>query len=119
MKRNSWIELGPSLLVAAGILLSSFIEVRTEKLGLWAFAAPVVMGLAIVCGVLLDPRLRGRSSRRLWLALLAACWSLVVAFMLTTGNGHSARVFLPSMGAVMWAALLSGQRRRRNCCETA
>ena len=64
MTRKFWREVGPSLVVGVGILLATFIAVRTAQSGWLVLAGPLFLSLTVLGADALAARLRGGSRKR-------------------------------------------------------
>ena len=55
MRRHAWLDLGPSLLVGAGIIASTFVAERAAESGWLVLAAPLLLALVVVSADVLSP----------------------------------------------------------------
>lgn len=117
MTRKAWLELGPSLLVAAGVLLSTFVAVRTAESRAWVLTAPVLLALALVGADILTARLRGEASGPSPAALLLAGAVVFASAILALRDPALVKMFLPITGAGMWVPLLLRPNVRRKPCR--
>ncbi len=117
MTRRAWLELGPSLLVAAGILLSTFVAVRTAESGAWVLTAPVLLALALIGADMLAARLRGEASGPSPAALLLGGAVVLASAILALRDPALVKMFLPVTGAGSWVPLLLRPNARRKPCR--
>lgn len=112
MTRQRWAELGPSLIVGVGIVLSTFIAVRMATSGMFVLLGPLCLALALVVADLAGARLRG-SSR----APSHAVWLMGGAVVLASGilalrDPKLVKLFVPVTGAAGSITLWLPDRRR-------
>jgi len=117
MTRKYWLDLTPSLLIAAGILVSTYIAGLTEKSGWLVLAAPLLLSLAILAADVLSSRLTGRPSGPSLVALLLA-GSFILASLIVIRDPSLVRILIPLNGAAGWVSL-HRPNKYRNTCRTA
>jgi hypothetical protein len=107
------LPLAASLILAAGILLSTYLAVRALPAS--TMAAPVLLALAVIGASTVDAAYRRQRA-------LPSAAALIVALAIPAAwlfmDGSEPRVMaamLPSFGAAGWAALLPSSRRRAHC----
>jgi hypothetical protein len=114
MARNYWLDLSPSLLVAAGILASTFLAVRASGSASLVLAAPLLLALAIVGADVLNSRLRGeRSSVPSPAALLFGGSCLLAGLIVALRDPSLVKELVPLIGATGWVTLLMRPESRR------
>jgi hypothetical protein len=116
MARKYWLELGPSLLVGAGIIVSTLTASLAAKAGWLVMAGPLVLALAVVSADLLASRLRGRSSGPSPAVLLLGGAILVAGAIVAFRDPGLVKPLLPSLGLVSWVTVLPRSQRRRQPC---
>jgi drug/metabolite transporter (DMT)-like permease len=95
MKRVDWIELGPSFVVASGMVVA--MEVATHVAGRVAqtMGSVAVLAAAALAADVWNRQLRGRSARPSWAAVLLI-------------GGFAGAI--PLFGIVSWTTLLNRQQ---------
>ena len=114
MTRKYWLDLTPSLLMAAGILLSTYVAGITAKSGLLILAAPLLLSIAILAADVLSSRLRGKSSGPSMVALLLAA-SFLLASLIVIHNPAMVKMLIPLNGAAGWVSLQRPNKHRNSC----
>jgi hypothetical protein len=119
MTRNYWLRLRPSLLVAAGILASTFLAVRAAGSVWLVMAAPLLLALAIVGADVLDSRLRGEpSSAPSPAALLFGGSCLLAGLIVSVHDPSLVKELIPVIGATGWITLsMRPESRRKPRCN--
>jgi hypothetical protein len=117
MPLKYWPNLTPSLLMAAGILLSTYVAGLTEKSGWLVLVGPFLLSLTILAADVLRSRLRGQPSGPSMVALLLAA-SFLLASLIVIHNPAMVKVLIPLNGAAGWVSL-QRPNKRRNTCTTA
>jgi hypothetical protein len=115
MKRKPWLNLTPSLLVGAGILLSSLVAVRATHYGWWVLAGPLLLALAVVSADVLGSRLRGESSAPSPAALLLGGSFLLASWIVALRDPGLVKSLLPILGAASGVTLLRPAGGRKPC----
>jgi hypothetical protein len=116
MARKTWIELGPSLMAGAGIIVSTLTASLAAKAGWLVMAGPLVLALAVVGADLLASRLQGRSSDPSPAALLLGVSFLVAGAIVASRDPGLVKPLLPTFGIMGWVALRPSFQRRRQPC---
>jgi hypothetical protein len=116
MRRRVWLDLGPGLLLGAGIVASTLVaKLAAESAGLIA-AGPLLV-LAVVGSSVLASRLRGGSSGPSPAALISGGACLLAGLVLTLGDPRLLDTLLPVIGAAGWVSLLPRAEGRRTMCR--
>lgn len=119
MTRKIWLDLGPSLLVGVGILVSTFVAVRTAESGWWVLAAPLLLALTVVGADVMGSRLRGKPSGPSWPALLLGGAFLLSGLIVALRDPSLVKLFIPVVGASAWSSLLLLPGNRRKACRAS
>jgi hypothetical protein len=115
MTRKYWLNLTPSLLMAAGILASSYVAVHTAKSEWLVLAAPLLLASAILGADVWDSRLRGKLSGPSPAALLLAGAFFLACLSVTLSDPGLVRTLIPILGAASWVALPRPKNERKPC----
>ena len=119
MMRRRALELGPSLLVGAGILASTCAASLAESSGWLVLAGPLLLAAVVVAAAVLDARANGRSPDVFAAALSMGISFVLAGSILALHGGRQVVEFVPIMGAAGWTSLLSGRGNRRVSCTGA
>ena len=120
MNRDSWIALVPSLILAAGILVSTGIAVLTAETGQWALAGPLVMSLVIVGTGVYAARRSAASVGTIRGALLLAAALLVACALVAWRDPAEVASVLPVLSACVAAPLgMQLETRHSSSCSLA
>lgn len=117
MTRRHWVVLGPSLVVAAGIVAATFVAVLAAKSGWLVMAGPLLLGLAVVSADVLGSRLRGESAVPSWPALLLGATFLVAGVIVTLREPSLVKTLIPTIGSSAWVLFLSRPDGGRKACR--
>ena len=116
MPRKAWLELVPSLLVGAGIVVATLIAVRTAESGWLVLAGPLCLALSVVSADMAASRLKGESlSGPSWPALLLGGSFLLAGWIVALRDPNLVKTLIPTIGATAWAILLMRPDSRRRC----
>jgi hypothetical protein len=117
MMRKYWLDLSPSLLVGAAIVVSALITVRAADSGWWVLTGPLLLALAVVSADALGSRIKGESSGPSWAALILGGALLLAGLILTLRDPGLVKMFIPGIGAAGWVTLLllRPEGRRKTC----
>jgi len=116
MTRKYWLDLGPSLLVGVGIIVSTLIAVLAAESRWLVLAGPLVLAMTVVSADVLDSRLKGESSGPSWAALLLGGSFLLAGLIVTLSDPSVVKTLIPVTGAAAWVSLLLRPERRRKKC---
>jgi len=119
MMPKHWYELTPSLLVAAGIIATTFVAKRAGGSEIVVLAAPLMLALTVVGADMLNSRLRGNSPRPSWGALIMGGAVLLSSWILVTRDPGLVKTLLPLTGTTSWVVLLSRAEDRRKICKSS
>jgi hypothetical protein len=117
MTRKDWLDLGPSLLVGAGIVVSTLIAVLAARSGWLILGGPLVLALAVVSADVMDSRLRGESSGPSRAALLLGGAFLLASAIVALRDPSLVKMLIPVFGAAGWVTLLLRPGGRRKPCR--
>lgn len=109
MTAKSWFKHAPGLVMGLGIVLASLIAAVGGRSAGAVMAALLLLALAVLGSDALLARHGRNSLRPSWAALILA--GTCVLFGLILDDPRQTAEQLPLLGAVVWAALLSGSRR--------
>jgi hypothetical protein len=116
MTRKSWRALGPSLVLAAGIVVSTLAALLAARSGWLVLAGPLLLALAVVGADVLDSRLRGRSSRPSRAAFLLGGAFLWAGLIVALRDPGLVKTLVLVLGPMSWVTLfLRAEGRRRPC----
>jgi hypothetical protein len=115
MTGKHWGDLGPSLVLGAGILISTLLAVRTAPFGRWVLSGPLFLALTVVGADLFRSRLQGRSSSPSWAALLLGGAFLSAGAIVALREPRLVTTLLPITGSAAWVTLVL--RRPEGGCE--
>jgi uncharacterized membrane protein SirB2 len=118
MTRKYWPDLGPSLLVGIGIVVATFVSVLAAKSGWLVLAGPLVLALTVVGADVLGSRLRGKSSRPSWTALLVAGSFLLAGVIVALRDPILVKTLVPVIGTTAWMPLLLRPGSPRKACRS-
>ena len=108
------LALGPSLLVAVGIVVSTFIAVLAAESGWLVLAGPLLLALAVVGADVLDSRLRGKPSGPSAAALILG-GAFVLAGLIVVRDPTLVKTLIPIVGVAAWVVLLRPANRPNAC----
>lgn len=117
MTRKYWRDLTPSILVAVGIVVSTFVASRAAGSGWLVLGGPLLLALSVVGADVLDARLRGESSGPSWAALLMGGSCLLAGLIVTLRDPTLVKTLIPILGVAAWVTVLrpvSGSKACRN-----
>jgi hypothetical protein len=117
MTRKYWLDLGPSLLVGVGIVVSTLIAVLAAESGWLILAGPLLLALTVVSADVLGSRLRGESSGPSRAALLLGGSFLLAGVIVTLRDPSLVKTLIPVIGAASWVTLLVSPEGRRKPCR--
>ena len=117
MARKSWLDVGPSLILAAGILLGTFTAVLgAESRGL-VLAGLLLQALSVVGADVLYSRLRGEAGRPGWTALFLAGALFVSGAIVALRDPRLVTMLLPTQGTLAWLAIFMRSTGRDRACR--
>jgi len=117
MTRKYSHVLAPSLIVAAGILVATFVAVHAgESMG-WVLAGPLLLAFAVVGADALDARLHGQSGGASAAALIVAAAILLASVIVMLREPELVKTLVTTLGATGWVALLRPQQQRSSCAR--
>ena len=117
MARKYWLELGPNLLVGAGIVAATFVAVLAAGSGWLVLAGPLLLALTVVGADVLSSRLRGKSSRPSWPALLLGSSFLLSGLIVALRDPILVKTLIPVIGVTAWPVLLLRSGSPRKTCR--
>ena len=117
MARKYWLELGPSLLVAAGIVAATFVAARAAESGWLVLAGPLLLALTVVGADVLGSRLRGKPSRPSWTALFIGGSFLLAGLIVALRDPSLVKTLIPVIGVTAWPALMLRSGSPRKTCR--
>ena len=117
MTRKSWLALGPSLVLAAGIVVSTLAAVLAAGSGWLVLAGPLLLALAVVGADVLDSRLRGRSSGPSPAALVLGGAFLLAGLIVALRDPALVKTLVLVLGPMSWFTLLLRPEGRRKPCR--
>jgi hypothetical protein len=115
MTRKYLLDLTPSLLVGAAMVLSTFIAALAAKSGWFILAGTLLLAIAIVSADVLASRLRGRSDGPSPAALILGVTFLLAGLIVTLRDPSLVKTLIPIVGMTAWVALPMGSENR---CKT-
>ncbi len=115
MTRKHWVDVGPSLVVGAGIIVATLIAPRATNSGWLVVAGQLLLALAVVGADMLRSRLQGSSSGPSAASLILAGGFLLAAVIATLREPKIAATLIPITGAAAWVVLLRPQGGRKAC----
>lgn len=107
MTRKFWLNLGPALLVALGILVGTLAAKFTAGLGWWVMTGPALLGASVVCADLFQSRLRNKPLTPSPAALMIAGAFLVAGVILALNNPEAMPLIIPVIGAACSVPVIS------------
>jgi hypothetical protein len=110
MTQKHWADLGPSLVVGAGIIVSTLVAVLAAESGWLVLAGPLLLALTVVSADLLQSRLRGGSSGPSLAALLLGGAFLLAGVIVAFREPSLVPTLIPICGSAAWVTLLRPQR---------
>lgn len=118
MTNKSWLNLGPAVLLALGIIVATAVAVWTAE-SLWlVLIGPLLLAFAIVAADALGSRLRGQSFAPSWGALMLAATFLAACLILALADPAGVAPMIPILGsgcAGYWVAV--GAASRSKACR--
>jgi hypothetical protein len=105
MTRKALLDLGPSLVVALGIILASLAAVLTTESGWWVMTGPLLLSLSVVGADLLHARLAGESSAPSPAALLLGGSFLLASAIVAISDPFLVALLIPVIGSTGWVTL--------------
>jgi hypothetical protein len=115
MTGKYWLNLTPSLLIAAGILVSTYVAGLIAKSGWLVLAAPLLLSLVILAADVLISRLRGTPSGPSPVALLSAGSILLASIIVALRDPGLVKTLIPVIGVTSWVTLLQPSKQRKTC----
>ena len=115
MSRKYWLELGPGLLVGAGIILSTLLAVLAAESRWLVMAAPLLLAVTVVGADRLSSRLHGEPWGSFWAALLLGGAILVAGLIVALRDPGLVKTLIPVIGAGTWAPILWRPGRSKSC----
>jgi hypothetical protein len=115
MTRRYWLSLTPSLLIAVGIILSTYIAVHTAKSEWLVLAAPLLLSSAILGADVWASHLRGKPSGPSHAALFLAGAFLLACVSVALANPGMVKTLIPILGAGSWVSLQLPKDQRKGC----
>jgi hypothetical protein len=115
MARKFWRDLSASMLVAVGILVSTFVAARVAGSGWLVLAGPLILALAVVGADVLNARLRGESSSPSWAVLLMGGACLLAGLIVAFRDPASVKAFMPIIGMAAYVTVLRPESGRKAC----
>lgn len=112
MTRENLLDLGPSLLAAAGIVGSTLIAVRVAGSGGWFLAAPLLLALTVVGADAWRSRRRGGPASPSWAALILGGSFLLASLIIGFRDPRLAGALLAISGSAGWVTLRPRSRGR-------
>lgn len=120
MIRRHWSVFGPSLVVAAGIIVATLVAVLAAESGWLVMAGPLLLGLAVVSADVLGSRLKGEPSGPSWAALLLGGTFLLAGVIVALREPGLVKTLIPTIGSSAWVILfLSRPDGRRKACRVS
>lgn len=117
MTRKYWLRLGPSLLVGAGTVVSTFIAVLAAESGWLVLSGPLLLALAVVSADIWDSRVRRESSGPSVAALILGGAILLAGLIVTLRNPSLVKTLIPVIGGTSYVPLLVRSEGRRKACR--
>jgi hypothetical protein len=117
MTRKDWLDLGPSLLVGAGIVVATLIAVLAAESRWLVLAGPLLLALTVVSADVLGARLRGESSGPSRAALFLGGAFLLAGLIVNLRDPSLVKTLIPVIGAASWVTLLLRPEGRRKPCR--
>jgi uncharacterized membrane protein YhaH (DUF805 family) len=117
MKRTYWIGFGPSFLLACGIVAATWVAAHAGGRGVCGLGGMTVLTLATLAADMLDRRLRDRSLRPSWAALLLVGGFAGASAIFIGGDAGPLRNMIPTFGILAWATLLSRPEVESAYCQ--
>lgn len=117
MTRKCWFNLGPSLLVGVGILVSTLVAVLAAESGWMVLAGPLLLALAFVGADMLDSRQRAESAHPSPGALILGGAILLAGLIVTLRDPSLVKTLIPVIGPTVWVTLLLRPDGRRKVCR--
>lgn len=117
MTRRYWLDLGPSLLVGAGIVAAMFVAALAAESGWLVLAGPLLLALTVVGADVLGSRLRERSSRPSWTALFIGGSFLLAGLIVALRDPSLVKTLIPVIGVTAWPALMLRPGGSRKTCR--
>lgn len=115
MRREHGVGLRPSLVVGAGIVISTLVAVRTADAGSLALTGPLLLALAVAGADMLESWSRGNSSGPSAAALFLGGAILLAGSLVTFRDPNLVKTLLPVMGAPAWIILVRRPGQRKTC----
>jgi len=115
MTRKYWRDLTPSILVAVGIVASTFVAARAAGFGWLVLAGPLLLALAVVGADVLNARLRGESPSPSWAALIMGGSCLLAGLIVTLRDPALVKTIMPIIGMAAWVTVLRPESGSTAC----
>ncbi len=119
MTRKYWLDLGPSLLIATAIVVSTLIASLAARSGWLVLASPLLLALAVVGADVLNSRLRGNPSGPSRASLILGGAFLLAGWIVAQSDPTLVKTLIPVSGAAAWVTLLPRSRHRRKPCRAS
>ncbi|HTD28992.1 MAG TPA: hypothetical protein VK660_06340 [Xanthomonadaceae bacterium] len=103
--RNHWIQLGPSAILAAGIIGSTLASVLAAKSGCLVLAGTSLLAVSLVGADALHARLTGKRSGPSTAALLLAGAFVLAGAIVGFRDPRAVASLIPFSGSAAWATL--------------
>lgn len=118
MTRKYYLELAPSLLLAVGIVVSTFIAVMAAESGWLVLAGPLGLALTVVSADMLDSRLRGESAGPSGVALIFGITFLLAGVIVALRDPSLVKMLIPVIGSTAGVTILLRSKGGRKPCRS-
>jgi hypothetical protein len=115
MTRNSWRNLGPGILVGAGIIMATLLASLAANSGWLVMSGPLLLAIAAIGANMLDSWSRGRVSGPSAAALIVASTILLTGLIVALRDPGEVQQLIPVIGAGCWVVLLRPENRSKTC----
>ena len=112
MTAKNWTDLGPNILLAAGLLVSTAISVWSSDAGWWVLSGPLLLALTLVAADVLAARSRGISRGPSWSAVISGLSLVLACTLIALLEPAQVAMMLPILGGGVAVAVLSPDRRK-------
>jgi hypothetical protein len=117
MKRMDWIGLGPSFVLAIGMVAATWVAAHAPGNGERALGAVAVLAVGVVWADVWNRRLRGRSARPSWAAMFLLAGLAGASAILMNGDAGYLRTMIPVFGIGCWVSLLMRPEAKGMRCQ--